>query len=70
MSVPPVDHACWPRLIANQVAAFDTSHVALKFLLKRLRGESTPPLTRARELQAFFVKYERLLGAEIRLLQR
>lgn len=70
MPIPSVEAPCWARLAAGAVPGFKTEHIALKFLLKRLSGDAIAPATKARELHAFFVKFERLLGSEITTLSK
>jgi hypothetical protein len=68
MTVPASSSPCWLRLASGEVPAFQTTHIALKFLLKKLRGDNAPAPSKVKELHEFFVKYERLLDSEIRLL--
>ena len=70
MTIPPANNPCWLRLADGKVSGFETTHVALKFLLKRLQGDAVPAATKARELHDFFTKYERLLSKEIGSLNR
>lgn len=65
MTVPGPDHACWTRLVENQLPLFKPRQAALMFLLKKLQGSSEPIAQRRRALRDFFVKYERVLDAEI-----
>ena len=65
MDIPPTTSPCWLRLVDGKVPGFETTHVALKFLIKRLQGEGVPATAKARELHQFFVKFERLLSKEI-----
>lgn len=64
--LPPPSHPCWLRLASGPVpASFQTKQLALQLLFKRLQGETTPPSTKARDVYAFFTKYEKILGAEV-----
>lgn len=69
MSIPAEQSPCWARLANGAIPGFQTSHIALKFLIKRLQDGAVPAESKARELHAFFVKYERLLATEISYLQ-
>ncbi len=70
MAVPAFNHPCWTRLASGQLPGFQTEHVALKFLLKRLQSEAITPTAKVRELHDFFTKFERLLAKEINHLAK
>lgn len=71
--VPDKSNSCW-RNLANGSKKIQTQTLGLQMLLKRYQGSITPasPATAvnaaADELHAFFVKYEKILGNEIKSL--
>ncbi len=65
MSLPNPEHPCWGRLIDSQLPQFKTRQAALMFLLKKVQNPSEPPQQRKKALYDFFVKYQRVLDAEI-----
>lgn len=68
--IPPPEHACWLHLIESQAAGFKTHDLALGLLMQRLHAENLPPLEKARQVHAYFRRYERLLAVEIDQLAR
>lgn len=68
MPLPACEHACWPRLIQSHPTTFKTNQAALMFLLKKLQSSHDPMPQRCQTLHAFFMKYERVLAAEIQQL--
>jgi hypothetical protein len=65
MCVPSAVHPCWTKLATGELARLRTEQLGLKMLAKRLdRSEQTMP-QKAAEIRAYFVKYERILSAEI-----
>lgn len=71
--VPDKSNPCW-RSLASGSKKIQTQTLGLQMLLKRFQGSLTPasPATAvnaaADELHAFFVKYEKILGNEIKSL--
>jgi hypothetical protein len=71
--VPDKSHACW-RSLAMGTKTIKTDALGLQMLLKRVHGKITPSSPAgdiriaAEELQAFFAKYEKILGNEIKSL--
>jgi len=71
--VPDKSHACW-RGLATGTKKIQTEALGLQMLLKRVHGKITPSSpdseirAAAEELQAFFAKYEKILGNEIKSL--
>jgi hypothetical protein len=70
MSVPPISSSCWIRLANNKISGFQTDHIALKFLLKRLSTTTTTDIQKSTELHDFFSKFERLLAKELNYLSK
>lgn len=68
MILPDRTHPCWSKLAAG-VPGFAPRQLALQLLFTRLRQEAMPPAAKAEALHAFFVKYEKILSAEIQQLQ-
>lgn len=64
-TIPPVTHRCWQVLASGSAPGFQARQLALQLLFKRLSHESISPDAKAREVHAFFVKYEKILGSEI-----
>lgn len=71
--VPDTTHPCW-RGIATGTKKIQTQALGLQMLLKRFQGSITPSSpaasinAAAAELHSFFVKYEKILGNEIKSL--
>lgn len=68
MTIPDRNHPCWLKL-AGGVPGFTPRQLALQLLFTRLRHEAMPPAAKAEALHAFFVKYEKILSAELQQLQ-
>ncbi len=64
-TLPAPTHSCWLRLASNQAPAFQTRQLGLQLLFKRLQHEPLTPAGKALAVHTFFVKYEKILGAEI-----
>jgi hypothetical protein len=65
MALPTSNSLCWKQLLSGQRPGFQTKQAALMFLLKKLQGSNEPIEQRTKSLHEFFVKYERVLDAEI-----
>lgn len=71
--LPDKSHACWRGLALN-TKKITTQSLGLQMLLKRMHGKVTAASpdqeirAGAEELHAFFVKYEKILGNEIKSL--
>ncbi len=70
MAIPSSSHPCWSRAANGGLARIQTSNLALQLLVKRLDRSTDPAAQKASEIQAFFTKWERILGAEIDHLNR
>ena len=71
--IPDKSSACW-RSLATGGKAIKTEQLGLQMLLKRIHSKLTAAspdaeiLAAAEELHAFFIKYEKILGDEIKSL--
>lgn len=71
--IPDKSSACW-RALASGTKKIQTEALGLQMLLKRIHGKvgvSSPDgeiRAAAEEIHAFFVKYEKILGNEIKAL--
>ena len=65
MALPPPNHPCWTRLANGGLARLRTQHLGTQLLTKRLERSTDPAQIKAAEIQAFFVKWERVLAAEV-----
>ncbi|MBI2511482.1 MAG: hypothetical protein HYV96_05850 [Opitutae bacterium] len=68
MNIPDRSHPCWAKLAAG-VPGFTPRQLALQLLFTRLRHEAISTAAKADALHAFFVKYEKILSAELQQLQ-
>ncbi len=68
MALPTSNATCWKQLLSGQRPGFQTKQAALMFLLKKLQGSNDPVDLRVKALHEFFVKYERVLDAELKQL--
>lgn len=68
MNIPDRSHPCWGKLAAG-VPGFTPRQLALQLLFTRLGHEAIPMAAKADALHAFFVKYEKILSAELQQLQ-
>ena len=64
-AVPPLSNPCWTRLANGGLKRLKTDHLGTQFLVKRMERSTDPTPTKAAEIHAFFVKWERILGAEL-----
>lgn len=67
--IPKLSHPCWGGLL-DRTFEFQTRHAALNFLLQKLRTSQDAYMQKCTSLRDFFVKYERILPAEIQQLNR
>lgn len=70
MALPAPTHPCWSKAASGGLARIQTSNLALQLLVKRLDRSTDPAPQKASEIQAFFAKWERILGAEVEQLNR
>ena len=63
--IPPAEHRCWLHLSSSASPGIQTRQLGLQLLFKRLQGESLSAAAKAREVHAFFLKYQKILGPEI-----
>lgn len=72
--IPDKSHLCWKKIVLGQ-KPLQTSQLGLQMLLKRHAGKLTSASpaadvqAAAGEVHEFFVKYERILSAEIKSLE-
>ncbi len=64
-TVPPFNHPCWQRLANGSLARLKTQHLGTQLLAKRIERSTDPVGTKAAEIHAFFVKWERILPNEV-----
>jgi len=65
MSVPGPNHPCWNRLAGGALARIKTQHLGTQLMTKRLMNSTDPLATKAAEIHAYFVRWERVLTNEI-----
>lgn len=70
MTVPSAEHPCWQRLAAGALARMQTQHLGTQLMIKRLERSNDPPAAKAREIHAFFARWERALSQEVQQLTR
>jgi hypothetical protein len=70
MAIPSSSHPCWSRAASGGLARIQTSNLALQLMVKRLDRSADPAPQKSSEIQAFFAKWERILGSEIDQLNR
>jgi hypothetical protein len=68
VSIPQPEHPCWQRLAAGALSRMKTQHLGTQLMMKRIERSSDPATAKAKEIQAFFTKWERALPAEIQQL--
>ena len=69
-AVPPLSNPCWTRLANGGLSRLKTSHLGTQFLAKRLERSTDPTSVKAAEIHGFFVKWERILSAELDQIAR
>lgn len=69
MSIPDSSHPVWAKLANGSVPGFAPKQLALQLLFTRLGHEVLGPKEKAQAIQIFFVKYEKILSAEITQLK-
>lgn len=65
MPVPPPNNPCWNKLANGALGKVKTQNLAMQLLVKRLERSTDPASTKAAEIHAFFIKWERILSSEI-----
>lgn len=65
MPVPAPSHPCWQRLANGGLSRLRTQNLGAQLLAKRLERSTDPLPSKAGEIHAFFVKWERVLGGEL-----
>ena len=68
MSIPSPNHPCWQRLASGHLARLKTQHLGTQLLAKRIERSTDPVTVKARELHAYFAKWERALPNEVQQL--
>lgn len=68
MSLPNPAHPCWQRLASGGLARLQTQHLGTQLLTKRIERSTDPLSQKIKDIQAFFVKWERALPAEVQQL--
>ncbi len=68
MPLPAATHPIWQRLAAGAITKIKTQFLAIQLMTKRLEQSSASIATKAGEIYAFFVKFERILVGEIQQL--
>jgi len=68
MSVPGPNHPCWNRLAGGALARIKTQHLGTQLMTKRLMNSPDPLASKATEIHAYFVRWERVLTHEIEQL--
>ena len=70
VAVPSLSSPCWTRLANGGLKRLKTNHLGTQLLAKRLERSTDPTHVKAAEIHAFFVKWERILTAELDQLAR
>lgn len=70
MALPPSTHACWTKLANGGLARVKTENIGIQLLAKRLEKSHDPVTSKAAEIRAFFVKWERALISEINQIMK
>ena len=65
MALPPPNHACWQKLASGGMTRLKTQQLGIQLMTKRLERSTEPVSSKAAEIHAFFVKWERTLTNEI-----
>lgn len=68
MSIPDKSHPCWQRLASGGLARLKTQHLGMQLMTQRLELSKSPLDEKAGEIHAFFCKWERSLGSELKQL--
>jgi hypothetical protein len=66
VSVPSPNSAVWRRLAEGGLARLKTQNLSTQLLTKRLERSLDPVDTKAAEIHAYFLKWERTLAAELK----
>ncbi len=70
MTIPPSNHPCWSRAATGGLARIKSTNLAMQLLAKNIERSTDPTPQKAAQIQAFFAKWERILGSEIDQLTR
>lgn len=70
MTIPASNHPCWSRAVAGGLARIKSTNLAMQLLAKNIERSTAPTPEKVAQLQAFFAKWERILGSEIDQLTR
>jgi len=65
MALPPSNHPCWQKLASGGISRLKTQQLGIQLMSKRLERSTDPVSTKAAEVHAYFVKWERTLANEI-----
>ncbi|MBU6445434.1 MAG: hypothetical protein KGR48_16145 [Alphaproteobacteria bacterium] len=68
MAVPSPDHPCWQKLASGALSRMKTKHLGTQLLIKNIERSTDPVPVKAKEIHAFFAKWERGLSAEVQQL--
>lgn len=69
MSVPSPNHPVWRRLAEGGLSRLKTQNLSAQLLTKRLERSTDPVASKAAEIHAYFHKWERTLGSELKQIE-
>ncbi len=65
MALPPPNHACWQKMASGGMSRLKTQQLGIQLMTKRLERSTESVSTKAAEIHAYFVKWERTLANEV-----
>ena len=68
MPLPNASNPVWQRLARGSLTKLKTQNLGIQLMAKRLERSPVPVNAKATEVYEFFVKWERVLHAEIQQL--
>jgi hypothetical protein len=65
VALPPPNHACWQKMASGGMSRLKTQQLGIQLMTKRLERSTESVSTKAAEIHAYFVKWERTLANEV-----
>ncbi len=65
MALPPITSQCWMRLATGGLRAIRTDNLGTHMLAKRMEASPASPMDKAKEIYAYYSKWEKGLEDEI-----
>ena len=70
MAVHSRTSPCWQQLASGKLSTIRTQHLGTQLMTKRVERSNEPIADKANEIYNFFLKWEKILPAEIQQISK